>query len=291
MEPSPGHIRKPDGAGLTMTADLLASGLSAFVTADPTLLALAVLAGVLVGFVLGLVGGGGSILAVPLLLYVVGVGTPHMAIGTAAVGVAANAASGLAAHARAGTVKWRCAMVFSLAGIVGAYAGSSIGKAIDGDALLAAFGGAMILIAIWMLVPKRGEDRPDVRLTLRTARELLPRLIPFGFGAGTAAGFFGIGGGFLIAPGLMASTRMPMQLAVGTSLVAVLAFGATTAANYAVSGLVNWPVAVAMIAGGAVGGFVGQRASSALAARRNLLTQVFSALVMMTGAAIIWQAL
>jgi len=268
-----------------MLTDLLA-----LVMADPAMLSLAALAGVLVGFVLGLVGGGGSILAVPLLLYVVGVGTPHLAIGTAAVGVAANAATGLLAHARAGTVKWRCAMVFSLSGIVGAFAGSSIGKAIDGEALLAAFGGAMILIALWMLVPKRGDDQPNVRLTLKTARELLPRLVPFGFGAGSAAGFFGIGGGFLIAPGLMASTRMPMQIAVGTSLVAVLAFGATTAANYAVSGLVNWPVAVAMFVGGAVGGFVGQKASGALAARRNLLTQVFSALVMLTGAAIIWQA-
>jgi len=257
---------------------------------DPALLTLAALAGVVVGFVLSLVGGGGSILAVPLLLYVVGVGTPHMAIGTAAVGVAANAATGLAAHARAGTVKWRCALVFSVAGIVGAYVGSSIGKAIDGQALIGAFGAAMVLIAVWMLLPKPHDDQPDVRLTLQSARQLLPRLIPMGFGAGGAAGFFGIGGGFLIAPGLMVSTHMPMQIAVGTSLVAVLAFGATTAANYAVSGLVVWPVAVAMFAGGIAGGIAGQRASAALAARRNLLTQVFSILVMAIGATIIWQA-
>lgn len=259
--------------------------------ADPTMLALASGVGVLVGFVLGLVGGGGSILAVPLLLYVVGVASPHVAIGTAAVGVAANAASGLAAHARAGTVKWRCAVVFSIAGIIGAYAGSSIGKAIDGDMLLAAFGGAMIAIGIWMFVPKSGEDRPDVRLTLQSARDLLPRLVPFGFGAGATAGFFGIGGGFLIAPGLMAATRMPMRIAVGTSLVAVLAFGTTTAANYAVSGLVNWPVAVAMIAGGVVGGLVGQHASKALGNGGNLLTVVFASLVMAVGAFIIWQSL
>ncbi|GAB5502078.1 sulfite exporter TauE/SafE family protein [Pyruvatibacter sp.] len=259
--------------------------------ADPGMLALAGGVGVLVGFVLGLVGGGGSILAVPLLLYVVGVASPHMAIGTAAVGVAANAASGLVAHARAGTVKWRCAVVFSIAGIMGAYAGSSLGKAIDGDLLLAVFGGAMILIGIWTIVPKSSEDQPDVRLTLQSARALLPRLVPFGFGAGTAAGFFGIGGGFLIAPGLMAATHMPMRIAVGTSLVAVLAFGATTAANYAVSGLVNWPVAVAMIAGGVAGGFAGQRASKALGDAGNLLTIVFAVLVMCVGAFIICQAL
>ncbi|MEQ8746288.1 sulfite exporter TauE/SafE family protein [Pyruvatibacter sp.] len=258
--------------------------------ADPTMLVLAGGVGVLVGFILGLVGGGGSILAVPLLLYVVGVASPHIAIGTAAVGVAANAASGLVAHARAGTVKWRCAMVFSLSGIVGAYAGSSLGKAIDGDALLAAFGAAMILIGIWTLVPKTREEQPDVRLTLDTARELLPRLVPFGLGAGTGAGFFGIGGGFLIAPGLMAATRMPLSVAVGTSLVAVLAFGATTAANYGVSGLVDWPVAFAMITGGVVGGFAGQRTSRALGRRGNVLGTVFASVVMGVGALIIWQA-
>ena len=80
---------------------------------------LAVGSGGLIGLVLGLVGGGGSILAVPLLVYVVGVPSPHVAIGTAAFAVAVNAALGLAAHARLGTVKWRCALVFAAAGIAG----------------------------------------------------------------------------------------------------------------------------------------------------------------------------
>ncbi|WP_428482923.1 sulfite exporter TauE/SafE family protein [Pyruvatibacter mobilis] len=258
--------------------------------ADPMMLSLALGAGVLVGFILGLVGGGGSILAVPLLLYGVGVETPHIAIGTAAVGVAVNAASGLAAHARAGTVKWPCALVFSGMGVLGAYAGSSLGKAIAGDTLLAAFGVAMVLIGIWTLVPRAGEDRPDVRLTRSSAGELLPRLMPFGFLAGGAAGFFGIGGGFLIAPGLMAATRMPLRIAVGTSLVALLAFGATTAANYAAASLVNWPVAGAMILGGFFGGVLGQRASSAAAAHHNMLAYLFAALVIGVGAFITWQA-
>ncbi|WP_425063828.1 sulfite exporter TauE/SafE family protein [Pyruvatibacter mobilis] len=256
--------------------------------ADPAMLGLALGAGALVGFVLGLVGGGGSILAVPLLLYVVGVESPHVAIGTAAVGVAVNALTGLAAHARAGTVKWPCAMVFSAAGVLGAVGGSSLGKAVDGATLIAAFGVAMMLIGIWTLVPRAGEDRPDVRLTRSSAGELLPRLVPFGFLAGGAAGFFGIGGGFLIAPGLMAATRMPLRMAVGTSLVAVLAFGATTAANYAVSSLVNWPVAATMILGGVAGGVIGQKASSAAAARHGLLTYLFAALVIGVGAYLAW---
>jgi len=257
---------------------------------DPVMFSLALGVGVLVGFILGLVGGGGSILAVPLLLYVVGVETPHIAIGTAAVGVAVNAASGLAAHARAGTVKWPCALVFSGMGIIGAFAGSSVGKAVNGDTLLGAFGIAMVLIGLWTLMPRGSADEPDVRLTRASARELLPRLLPFGFLAGGAAGFFGIGGGFLIAPGLMAATRMPLRIAVGTSLVAVLAFGATTAANYAASALVNWPVAAAMILGGFVGGAAGQKASSAAAERHNLLALIFATMVIGVGAVIAWQS-
>ncbi|MBU2342460.1 MAG: sulfite exporter TauE/SafE family protein, partial [Alphaproteobacteria bacterium] len=95
--------------------------------------------GVLVGFVLGLVGGGGSILAVPLMVYLVGVPSPHVAIGTSALAVAINALTGLIAHIRRGNVKWRCSLVFAAAGIAGAFGGSTAGKAIDGDKLLFLF--------------------------------------------------------------------------------------------------------------------------------------------------------
>ena len=85
--------------------------------------------GGLVGFTLGLVGGGGSILAVPLMVYLVGVANPHVAIGTSALAVAVNAAAGLMNHARAGTVKWRCALMYAGAGVAGAFIGSTVGKA------------------------------------------------------------------------------------------------------------------------------------------------------------------
>jgi uncharacterized membrane protein YfcA len=87
---------------------------------------LALLSGGLIGIILGLVGGGGSILAVPLLVYVVGVGSMHLAIGTAAVAVAANAIVTLIGHARAGRVKWRCAGVFAVAGVIGAAIGAAM---------------------------------------------------------------------------------------------------------------------------------------------------------------------
>ncbi|MBD0273937.1 MAG: sulfite exporter TauE/SafE family protein, partial [Acetobacteraceae bacterium] len=105
------------------------------------------LSGVLVGFSLGLVGGGGSILAVPLLVYLVGVPVPHLAIGTSAVAVAANAAMGLVNHARAGNVRWPCAGVFAGAGVLGAFAGARLGKMVDGQALLGAFAVMMAVVA------------------------------------------------------------------------------------------------------------------------------------------------
>ena len=112
---------------------------------------LGVLSGVLVGFTLGLVGGGGSILAVPLMVYLVGVASPHVAIGTSALAVAVNAATGLASHARAGTVKWRCGLMYASAGILGALAGSTAGKAFDGHKLLFLFAIVMIVGGVGML--------------------------------------------------------------------------------------------------------------------------------------------
>src|SRR5579863_8822413 len=94
---------------------------------------LAILSGSAVGFSLGLIGGGGSILAVPLLLYVVGVTEPHVAIGTSALAVSVNAFVNLVGHWRAGTVKWRCAAVFAAAGTIGAAIGSSLGKVVEGN--------------------------------------------------------------------------------------------------------------------------------------------------------------
>lgn len=152
------------------------------------------LSGGAIGLILGLVGGGGSILAVPLLVYVVGIESTHAAIGTAAVAVSANALASLAGHARAGHVKWRCAGVFALAGIVGAAAGAELGKVFDGQRLLALFGLLMIGVGLSMLRKRRTAPAPDVRLTRASAKMLLPRLIPIGLATGLAAGFFGIGG-------------------------------------------------------------------------------------------------
>lgn len=253
-------------------------------------LLLALMSGALIGLVLGLVGGGGSILAVPLIVHVVGTGSPHLAIGTAAIAVALNAAASLVGHWRAGTVKWRCAGVFALAGVIGAAIGAEIGKAIDGQALLGLFGLLMIGIGLSMLRKRRGEPRPDVRLTRDSARHLLPRLIPIGGGVGLMAGFFGIGGGFLIVPGLMLATAMPLANAIGTSLVAVTALGATTATSYALSGLVDWTLAGVLVAGGIVGAGLGIALGKRLAAHKRAMEVGFAAVVVLVGAYVIWGA-
>ena len=244
---------------------------------------LSLLSGGIVGFTLGLVGGGGSILAVPLLVHVVGVPSAHVAIGTSAVAVAASAAANLVGHARARHVKWPCATVFALFGIVGAAGGAALGKMVDGGRLLSMFGLLMVVIGLLMLCPRRSAGDAKVRLSIDSAPRLLPLLAGFGFGVGLLSGFFGIGGGFLIVPGLIAATAMPLINAIGSSLVAVTAFGSTTAASYAVSGLVDWRIATVFVIGGAAGGLIGIWSSARLAAYKHVLSLLFATVVISVG--------
>ncbi|WP_010184584.1 sulfite exporter TauE/SafE family protein [Sphingomonas sp. PAMC 26605] len=251
---------------------------------ETTTILAALASGGVIGLILGLVGGGGSIIAVPLLVYGVGIGSAHAAIGTAAVAVTVNAVAALAGHARAGRVKWRCAGVFAVSGMIGAAFGAEIGKAVDGKRLLVLFGLLMIGVGLSMLRTRRMAEQPDVRLTRDTATTLLPRLVPIGLGVGFAAGFFGIGGGFLIVPGLILATAMPLSVAIGTSLVVVSALGLTTATSYAISGLVDWPVTMLLIVGGAAGTVAGIAAGRVASAHKKLLERGFPGVVIAIGA-------
>jgi uncharacterized membrane protein YfcA len=150
---------------------------------------LAIGSGDFVGFTHGLAGG--STMAVQLLVYVVGVASPHVAIGTSAVAVAASAAANLLGHARANTVKWNCAAVFALVGIAGAAAGAHFGKLIDGGRLLPLFGALMIVIGLSGLRQRTSGGDPTVKLT-RDSLHLLPWLSGIGFSVGALSGFFGM---------------------------------------------------------------------------------------------------
>jgi len=252
---------------------------------------LSVLSGSAVGFILGLIGGGGSILAVPLLIHVVGVPSAHVAIGTSAVAVALSAAFNLVGHARAQTVKWPCAIVFALSGIAGAAAGAQLGKMMPGGPLLGLFGALMVIVGILMLRPRKSGGDPDVKLTRASARKLLPRLAIWGFAVGALSGFFGIGGGFLIVPGLIGATAMPLLNAIGSSLVSVSAFGLTTATSYALSGLVDWRLAATFVIGGAVGGVFGIALAQRLAGYKRALSLTFAAVVISVGLYMTYTAL
>lgn len=255
---------------------------------DPSLAyPLAILSGTVVGLLLGVFGGGGSVLATPLLIYVVGVGDPHVAIGTSAAAVAVNAVAGLAVQARAGRVKWPCALVFGAAGLAGSLIGAHLAKQLPGATLLVWFAVAMALIGASMLLPRKSAGDPTVRLNPALTR----RLAPAGLATGLAAGFFGVGGGFLIVPGLMAATGMTLANAAASSLVSVALFGAATSASYAASGLVNWPIFAALVAGGGVGVLAARPLAARLEGRADLARRAFALMVIATAAYVAWRSL
>jgi len=168
-----------------------------------------------------------------------------------------------------------CALTFAAAGIIGAFAGSIFGKMVDGQKLLALFALLMMVIAALMLKTRSRVGLPDVRMSWAN----IPAIVGLGILTGTLSGFFGIGGGFLIVPALMLATGMSIMNAVSSSLVAVTAFGLTTAASYAYSGLISWPLAGLFISGGIVGGLIGTRSARGLSARRGALNSVFATVI------------
>jgi uncharacterized protein len=117
------------------------------------------------------------------------------------------------------------------------------------------------------------------------------RLSAIGLGVGSIAGFYGIGGGFLVVPGLILATGMRTILAIGSSLVAVAAFGMTTAVNYAVSGLVEWTIALQFIAGGIAGGWIGAHLAKRLSVQRQTLTRVLGCMLVVVSAYMLYRSL
>ncbi len=145
----------------------------------------------------------------------------------------------------------------------------------------------MVAVGLAMLRPKAAGGNPDVELNAR----IFPKLAILGLLTGLASGFFGIGGGFLVVPGLMAGSGMPMLNAVAASLLSVGSFGLTTAANYALTGQVHWIAAGWFIAGGVFGGFLGLRMAHRAAQRKGLLNRIFAGLIFAVAGYIVWRAL
>jgi hypothetical protein len=158
---------------------------------------------------------------------------------------------------------------------------------VDGAVLILWFAVVMALIGASMLLPKKDAGDPSVHLT----PALTLKLAPLGLATGLAAGFFGIGGGFLIVPGLMAATGMTLAHAAASSLVSVALFGAATSASYAISGLIDWGLFAALVVGGAGGALAGAPLARALAGHADLARRVFALMVIATAAYVAWRAM
>ncbi len=235
---------------------------------------LSVISGLIVGFSLGLIGGGGSILAIPLLIYFVGFDHPHIVIGTTALAVSINAFLNLVPHARKKHVNFKKGVLFSIPGVIGVLIGAELGLLTPGNKLLFIFAILMIVIAVYML------KRKCVNVAVEPAhKESYGKLLSIGLLVGFASGFFGIGGGFLIVPGLIYAGALNIIQAVGTSLVSVGVFGLVTAVRYSLNGDVNLIISALYIVGGVFGGWIGTYYASKVSKR--LLTKIFAIIIIL----------
>ena len=223
---------------------------------------LAVPFGIAVGILLGLLGGGGSILAVPVLVYVLGqevraATTESLII----VGVTAAIAAG--AHHRAGHVRWRPALVFSGAAAIGAFAGTVLNRVVDPEAILASFA-LLLLVAAAGVVRRRG----DATSSRSRGGSLVKRALPVGFATGVLTGFYGVGGGFLIVPALAVLLGVGFTEAIGTSLAVIALTSAAALVAHLASGGINWPVTTSFTAAAVIGALAGTRASDRVPTRQ-----------------------
>ena len=242
----------------------------------------AIISGVLVGFSLGLIGGGGSILAIPLLIYFVGIDNPHLVIGTTALAVGINSIINVYSHLRRKNVALKIGSIFTVFGVLGVLVGTTLGLLTPGGKLLFIFSFLMIGIGFYMLLTRcrRANTTPDSK---NPAEEKVnvPKTSVFGLLAGFTSGYFGIGGGFLIVPSLLYSSDLTMTLAVGTSLLSVGTFGIVTAIRYGIAGQVLVPIAILYVIGGVFGGMIGARLSTSR--DRSTLRRFFSIIVIAVG--------
>ncbi|QXP94825.1 sulfite exporter TauE/SafE family protein [Methylococcus capsulatus] len=215
-----------------------------------------------IGLLLGLLGGGGSVLMVPMLVYVAGFG-PKEAITTSLVVVCLTSLTALAGHIRDGRVCWKMGAVFGLAGMAGAYGGGRTAAALPGGILLILFGLVMLATAVAMLRGRRGDAVPPGRAPQCPLRLPVLAVLFDGGMVGALTGLVGAGGGFMVVPALNLLGRLPMHAAVATSLMvvamnslaALLGYGGHVQVRYDLAG----PIAGAAVGGSVVGGWLAAR--------------------------------
>lgn len=207
--------------------------------------------GFLIGLILGFLGGGGSILTVPVLVYIVGQ-QPHAAVTASLLIVGANATLGAFFHRLQGTLDWQVALVFGGVGMVSTYLASGVSKLMTPTTLMVLFALLMLIVAGWMLLSKT-----PIKSEGRERSWWLTALC--GASVGLLTGILGVGGGFLIVPALVLFVGLPMRKAVGTSLL-VIAMNSLAGLLGHLQGVeLNWPVIGIFVAAGIVGNFAGVR--------------------------------
>jgi uncharacterized membrane protein YfcA len=224
--------------------------------------------GLAIGVAVGMLGGGGSVLAVPVLVYVLGQSVQQATTASLVI-VTAGALAGGLGHAREGRVCWRHAAAFTAAALPGVAAGTALGNTVSGSALIAAFAVIMLLAAAATWRQASGQQRPAEPAHAATCPPVrLARDLAAGLTIGVMTGFFGVGGGFLIVPTLAIFLALSMRLAVGTSLAIITASSLLGLAAHLLAGRsLDVPVTATMtaacvagaLAGAAVAGRVPQR--------------------------------
>lgn len=219
------------------------------------MLLVAIALALLVGMSLGLLGGGGSILTVPILRYVLGM-PAHEAIALSLLVVGTTSVAALVPHARKGRVRFRTGLIFGLAGMAGAYAAGRIAHLIPAGVLLTAFGAMMFVTAFAMLRPKQAAAAPAAQ---PEGRPDLPigKVLVEGVAVGAITGLVGAGGGFLVVPALVLLGGLPMELAVGTSLVVIAMKSLAGFAGFVGHTHVDWTLGLAISASAVVGSVAG----------------------------------
>ena len=240
----------------------------------PSMLLAATL-GALIGLALGSLGGGGSILTVPALVYLLGQ-NPHGAVGSSLVIVGANALFGAWLHGRESHVRLRAALLFGAAGVAAAFGGARLSRLLPGPALLILFALLMLVVAAVML---RGQIRAGE--AGHPAAPVWWRVLLGGVVVGFLTGFLGVGGGFLIVPALVLLLGMDMRDAVGSSLVVIALNSAAGLLGHLGDGGLNWWLIGLLLAGGVPGLLLGARLARRLPAAR--LRQTFALFVVLLG--------
>lgn len=244
----------------------------------------ALLSGLLSGGALGMTGGGGSILAVPLLVYLVGQNV-HLAIGTSLIAVGVTSLISSVSYMRQSLVKFRIAIFMAAPGLISTYLGALLNKQFKGPVLLLFFALLMIYIGYLMTRKKSVKDDTDVPGTVN-----YPRIILLGFITGFASGFFGIGGGFLLVPALYLGAKLKMKEAIATSLFTIFLFGTFGLASYIIQGReVNLLMSAVFVIGGSLGGIIGAWYAKRL--NQAKLRYIFSIFIILIGIGIFAQNL